>query len=116
LGRADTYDIGVKLYTDLNCLFAAETFTLLDNGCYGNIWASNASAKGFKMTIIDFGSPPKFDLRQYSDDCHIPSNPSQPKTTISGDSNACPSSWAQCTPHLTSVCDPVLARDNYALI
>merc|ERR1712050_27409 len=69
LGVSDTYDIGVRLYTDPNCLFWANTFTLLDNGCYANTWAPNAS-KGFKLTIVYFNAPQRFDIREYTDDCH----------------------------------------------
>jgi len=74
LTHADTYDIGVRLYTDANCLFWANEFLLLDGGCYANKWESNsthsARAKGFKMNIVHFNSPQRIDMREYIDDCH----------------------------------------------
>jgi hypothetical protein len=85
LGRADTYDIGVKLYTDINCLFWANEFALLDNGCYGNTYAPNVS-KGFKVTIVDFSSPQKFDMREYTNDCHTLA---KPKRTLSAGVDNC---------------------------
>lgn len=78
--RADTYDIGVKLYTDANCLFWASDFVLLDNGCYANTWASNAS-KGFRLNIVYFNSPQKIDMREFTDDCHVSFAPKRTVTT-----------------------------------
>jgi len=69
LSRADTYDIGITLFTDVNCLFWANEFKILDNGCYANKWAPNAT-KGFKMNIVHFNSPQRIDMREYTDDCH----------------------------------------------
>lgn len=69
LGRADTYDIGVNLFSDANCLFYADEFLLLDGGCYANKWAPN-STKGFKMNIVGFNAPQRMDMREYTDDCH----------------------------------------------
>lgn len=80
LGRADTYDIGVTLFTDANCLFWANTFLLLDNGCYANKWAPN-STKGFKMNIVFFNSPQRIDMREYVDDCHTLAMPKRTLTT-----------------------------------
>lgn len=89
---ADTYDIGVNLYTDANCLFWAEDFVLLDGGCYANRWAPNAS-KGFKMNIVYFNSPQKIDMREFEDDCHtlVP-----PKRTVTTGTD-------RCTPFLGSM-------------
>lgn len=80
LGRADTYDIGVTLFTDANCLFWANNFILLDNGCYANKWAPN-STKGFKMNIVFFNSPQRIDMREYVDDCHTLAMPKRTLTT-----------------------------------
>lgn len=81
LGRADTYDIGVKLFTDPNCLFRANEFMLLDGGCYANRWAPNAT-KGFKMNIVFFNSPQRIDMREYADDCHTLAMPK--RTVVTG--------------------------------
>lgn len=80
LGRADTYDIGVTLFTDANCLFWANNFILLDNGCYANKWAPN-STKGFKMNIVFFNAPQRIDMREYVDDCHTLAMPKRTLTT-----------------------------------
>jgi len=85
LSRADTYDIGVKLYTDANCLFWANEFMLLDSGCYANKWAPN-STKGFKMNIVYFNSPQRIDMREYVDDCH---NLAMPKRTVISGTDVC---------------------------
>lgn len=78
--RADTYDIGVTLFTDANCLFWANNFILLDNGCYANKWAPN-STKGFRMNIVFFNSPQRIDMREYVDDCHTLAMPKRTLTT-----------------------------------
>jgi len=80
LSRADTYDIGVTLFTDANCLFWANNFILLDNGCYANKWAPN-STKGFKMNIVFFNAPQRIDMREYVDDCHTLAMPKRTLTT-----------------------------------
>jgi len=80
-GLADTYDIGVKLFTDPNCLFGANEFLLLDGGCYANKWAPN-STKGFKMSIVFFNSPQRIDMREYTDACHTLAMPK--RTLITG--------------------------------
>lgn len=85
LGRADTYDIGVNLYTDANCLFWSNEFLLLDGGCYANKWAPN-STKGFRMNIVYFNSPQRIDMREYTDDCY---NLAMPKRTLITGSDRC---------------------------
>jgi len=83
--QADTYDIGVKLFTDANCLFWANEFMLLDGGCYANKWAPN-STKGFKMNIVYFNSPQRIDMREYIDDCHTLA---MPKRTVTSGADVC---------------------------
>lgn len=85
LSHADTYDIGVKLFTDPNCLFPANEFMLLDGGCYANKWAPN-STKGFKMNIVYFNSPQRIDMREYVDDCN---NLAMPKRTVTSGTDVC---------------------------
>jgi len=85
LSRADTYDIGVKLFTDANCLFYANEFLLLDGGCYANKWAPNGT-KGFRMNIVYFNSPQRIDMREYGDDCH---NLAMPKRTVQSGVDIC---------------------------
>lgn len=92
LSHADTYDIGVYLFTDPNCLFQANQFLLLDGGCYANKWAPN-STKGFKMNIVVFNSPEKIDMREYLDDCHTLAMPK--RTVITG--------TERCNPFLGSM-------------
>lgn len=84
-GVADTYDIGVTLFTDPNCLFRDDTFVLLDGGCYANKWAPN-STKGFKMNIVFFNEPQRIDMREYLDDCHTLA---MPKRTLVTGSDRC---------------------------
>lgn len=84
-GRADTYDIGVKLFTDINCMFWAEDFVILDGGCYANKWSPNAT-KGFRMNIVYFNDPQKIDMREFVDDCH---NLAMPKRTMSTGADRC---------------------------
>lgn len=92
LGRADTYDIGVTLFTDANCLFWANEFLLLDGGCYANKWAPN-STKGFRMNIVYFNSPQRIDMREYADDCHTLAMPK--RTLVTG--------TERCNPFLGSM-------------
>lgn len=92
LGRADTYDIGIKVYTDPNCLFWAEDLVILDAGCYANRWAPNAT-KGYKMNIVDFNSPQRMDMREFTDDCH---SLAMPKRTVTTGTD-------RCTPFLGSM-------------
>jgi len=92
LSRADTYDIGITLFTDVNCLFWANEFKILDNGCYANRWAPN-STKGFKMNIVYFNSPARIDMREYADDC---STLAMPKRKLVSGTN-------RCTPFLGSM-------------
>jgi len=85
LSLADTYDIGVYLFTDANCLFRANDFLILDGGCYANTWAPN-STKGWKMNIVFFNSPQRIDMREYVDDCHTLA---MPKRTITTGTDRC---------------------------
>lgn len=85
LCQADTYDIGVYLYTDPNCLFRASEFLLLDGGCYANKWAPNGT-KGFKMNIVFFNDPARIDMREYIDDCHTLA---MPKRTVTVGTDRC---------------------------
>jgi len=87
LGLADTYDIGVYLFKDANCLFFADEFLLLDNGCYANIWAPN-STKAYKMNIVFFNSPQRIDMREYTDSCHTLAMPKRTLTTGTDRCNA----------------------------
>lgn len=80
LGLADTYDIGVTLYNDMNCLNFVEDLILLDNGCYANKWAPNGT-KGYKMNIVFFNKPERIDMREYLDDCHTLAMPKRTVTT-----------------------------------
>lgn len=72
LCRADTYDIGINLFDDPNCMNWVDQLVILDGGCYANRWAPNAT-KGFKINIVDFNNPQKMHMREYSDDCHTQS-------------------------------------------
>lgn len=90
--NADTFDIGVKLYTDNNCLFWSQTFLILDSSCYANIWAPNAT-KGWTMRIVDFNVPQSIDMREYTDDCHSLAMPK--RTLVTG--------TERCTPFLGSM-------------
>lgn len=83
--HADTYDIGVKLFTDPNCLFKAQDFLLLDGGCYANKWAPNAT-KGYRMNIVYFNSPERIDMRDFADDCHTLA---MPKRTMTAGKDVC---------------------------
>lgn len=85
LVRADTYDIGIKLFTDPNCLFWANEFVMLDGGCYANKWAPNGT-KGFRMNIVYFNEPQRMDMREYLDDCHTLA---MPKRTITAGTDRC---------------------------
>jgi len=85
LGRADTFHIGVNLFTDLNCLFKADNFIATDGGCYANKYAPNMTL-GFSMTIVGFNDPAKIDFYEYSDDCHTLS---KPKRTLQGGVDRC---------------------------
>lgn len=89
LSRADTYDIGVSLYTDANCLFWANDFLALDGGCYANKWATNSSTKGFLMKIVYFNPPQTIHLTEFSDDCHTKAMPTRRVITGKGSDTPC---------------------------
>lgn len=67
-GQADTYDIGIKLYTDPNCIYWADDLLLLDGGCYANIYSN--TTKAFTLRIVYFNQPQRIDFREYTDDCY----------------------------------------------
>lgn len=76
-GQADTYDIGIKLYSDNQCMFWADDLLLLDGGCYANIYSNNT--KAFSPRIVYFNEPQRIDFREYTDDCY---NLAAPKRTF----------------------------------
>lgn len=81
--RADTYDIHVNLFTDINCLFPADNHLAADNTCYANKYSPNVTL-AYKMRIVNFDSPARIDFREFSDDCHTLTKPK--RTMIAGTS------------------------------
>eukprot|EP00928_Gymnodinium_smaydae_P096618 TRINITY_DN8571_c0_g1_i1.p1 TRINITY_DN8571_c0_g1~~TRINITY_DN8571_c0_g1_i1.p1 ORF type:complete len:300 (+),score=64.12 TRINITY_DN8571_c0_g1_i1:114-1013(+) len=73
---ADTWDVQVKLYRDPNCFERADDLTLMDEGCYANIY-SNLS-KAFKLKIVRFEEPQQVDLTEYTDNCYTVYLPKKP--------------------------------------
>mmetsp|Transcript_15103 Transcript_15103/g.31585 ORF Transcript_15103/g.31585 Transcript_15103/m.31585 type:complete len:261 (-) Transcript_15103:202-984(-) len=65
----DALDIEVQLFRDPNCFERAQDITLLDSGCYGNIY-SNLS-KAFLVRMVGFGDPERFNLFEYVGTCHL---------------------------------------------
>jgi len=79
---ADTYDVSVRLYQDANCFESADDLTLLNEGCYANLWG-NAS-KAFKVKITDFIKPQSVDVRLYSGTCHGHNEATMMRTLAAG--------------------------------
>lgn len=79
---ADSWDIGLQLYHDLNCFERAEELLLLDQGCYANVFSNLTSANAYMLKIVDFEDPERVDLYLYEDDCRTEGY--NPRTLLAG--------------------------------
>mmetsp|Transcript_11755 Transcript_11755/g.32126 ORF Transcript_11755/g.32126 Transcript_11755/m.32126 type:complete len:264 (-) Transcript_11755:177-968(-) len=64
----DALDIKAQLYRDDNCFERAQDLTLLDSGCYANLYTN--ITKAYTMKIVGFGATERFDLFEYIGTCN----------------------------------------------
>ncbi|CAE7383621.1 unnamed protein product [Symbiodinium sp. CCMP2592] len=95
----DTLDIDVRLFLDSNCFDPYDELLLLDDGCYANLYTN--ATKAFKVRIVGFVEPFKYDIQDYTDACHTIFSP---KRTL--ESGKCErfigGYWAEITNRLRS--------------
>mmetsp|Transcript_5007 Transcript_5007/g.10069 ORF Transcript_5007/g.10069 Transcript_5007/m.10069 type:complete len:266 (-) Transcript_5007:204-1001(-) len=65
----DALDIEAQLYRDPNCFERAEDLTLMDSGCYANLYSNLTKAYVVKMVGFGIGNE-RFDLYEYIGTCH----------------------------------------------
>ncbi|OLP76771.1 hypothetical protein AK812_SmicGene43250, partial [Symbiodinium microadriaticum] len=92
-------DIDVRLFLDSNCFDPYDELLLLDDGCYANLYTN--ATKAFKVRIVGFVEPFKYDIQDYTDACHTIFSP---KRTL--ESGKCErfigGYWAEITNRLRS--------------
>lgn len=64
----DTQDIYVRAFRDPNCFERFGEMTLIDGGCYANVYSNLTAA--FQGNIITYSYPQEFTLTEYIDDCN----------------------------------------------
>eukprot|EP00416_Gambierdiscus_australes_P001952 CAMPEP_0171132624 /NCGR_PEP_ID=MMETSP0766_2-20121228/124884_1 /TAXON_ID=439317 /ORGANISM="Gambierdiscus australes, Strain CAWD 149" /LENGTH=265 /DNA_ID=CAMNT_0011595973 /DNA_START=8 /DNA_END=801 /DNA_ORIENTATION=+ len=67
-GSGDSLDIEAQLYRDSNCFERVQDLTLLDGGCYANVYSNLTRA--FLVKIVGFGTQERFDIYDYIGTCH----------------------------------------------
>mmetsp|Transcript_5507 Transcript_5507/g.16385 ORF Transcript_5507/g.16385 Transcript_5507/m.16385 type:complete len:265 (-) Transcript_5507:162-956(-) len=64
----DALDIAAQLYRDPNCFERVDDLTLLDGGCYANLYSNLTRA--YLVRMVGFGSAERFALYEYIGSCH----------------------------------------------